>query len=231
MLLILSTLIHFRKIGRRFLYHTIVSVLAFTILIGFGQLSPSQAIAQTFDEQVVTLINSERQKVNFAPLVTSTKLFQAASKHNTFMYECSKTYGVNSCFLHTVTQMNEPTLLSRVQATGYNPQAVSENIAWGYTTPAAVVGGWMSSAGHKANILGNYKDVGCSNLNALNGSYNGMYWTCDFGKAFAPVIITTTPSSTPTAVISPTPTPLVITPTPSSKPWWCQYVRSHPLCI
>jgi len=236
MLLILSTLIQFRKIGRRFLYHTIVSVLTLIILTGFGQLTTSQASAQTFDEQVVTLINSERQKVNITPLTTSNKLFQAASKHNTFMYDCSKTYGINSCFLHTVTQLNEATLLTRVQATGYNPQSISENIAWGYTTPAAVVGGWMNSAGHKANILGNYKDVGCSNLNALNGSYTGMYWTCDFGKSFtiSPVTPTPTPTIaiTPTPIqVTPTPTSQVITPTPFSKPWWCQHFRSHPLCI
>jgi uncharacterized protein YkwD len=40
----------------------------------------------------------------------------------------------------------------RAAAAGY-PRWSGENIAAGYPTPAAVVEGWMNSAGHRANIL------------------------------------------------------------------------------
>ncbi|MDE5753217.1 MAG: hypothetical protein K2H89_01530, partial [Oscillospiraceae bacterium] len=49
--------------------------------------------------------------------------------------------------------------------------SVGENIAWGYATPEAVVKGWMSSEGHRANILGsNFRYIGV-------GYVDGNYWT------------------------------------------------------
>lgn len=55
-------------------------------------------------------------------------------------------------------------------------------IAAGYTTPAAVVNGWMMSPGHCMNIMsGNFKEIG------VGYAYNSMssykhYWTQDFGR-------------------------------------------------
>ena len=49
-----------------------------------------------------------------------------------------------------------------------------ENIALGYSTPEEVVKGWMSSEGHRANILNkNYTDIGVG--------YNNGYWVQNFG--------------------------------------------------
>lgn len=67
-----------KKIGRRFLYHTIVGVIAITVLLGLGLPVTKSVSAATFDEQTVRLINSERQKINLPPLIYSDKLFQAA---------------------------------------------------------------------------------------------------------------------------------------------------------
>ncbi len=56
----------------------------------------------------------------------------------------------------------------------------AENIAAGYSTPAAVMTGWMNSAGHKADILD------CANqalgVGIGHGGRYGTYWTQDFGS-------------------------------------------------
>ena len=43
---------------------------------------------------------------------------------------------------------------------GYQYSTAGENLASGYRSAEALVRGWMSSAPHRANILGNYNEVG-----------------------------------------------------------------------
>jgi hypothetical protein len=60
--------------------------------------------------------------------------------------------GVRNFFAHC-----DPDTLTmpwdRMVAAGYSYNSAAENIAAGYSTPAAVVAGWMASSGHRANIL------------------------------------------------------------------------------
>ncbi len=213
-----------------------ITTLSFLLfLLGIILINPFQVVASVYSDETVNQINQQRQKQGLTPYTNSDLLTKAARNHNTTMFNCAKTYGVNSCFSHQVTLLSEPYFFDRIKATGYNPQSASENIAWGYTTPTAVVNGWMGSAGHRVNILGNYKDIGCDFLDGLSGSYQGMYWTCNFATSNSQQPTVTPiplPSLTPTATPTPT-TPKTITPTPTSipqKPWWCAYVPSYPLC-
>lgn len=229
-------------IPKEFVNRITLPLLTFLFLLIFQLTIPQPVIAATTEEQVESLINSERQKRGLMPYNHSEKLYQASLNHNTLMSNCTKTYGRTSCFKHQVTLLGEKTLMERIKATGYNPQAVAENIAWGYTTSSSVVTAWMSSTGHRANILGSYKDIGCD--------YLSPYWTCDFGKSFTFSTTTVTPApagtitptltktptpttvSTPTSFITQTPTSIIPTPTSAStsKPWWCVYVPSHSMC-
>lgn len=208
----------------------ILFLTAIVLSISLFLVFPLKVSALTFSDQVVSNINSERQKQGLTPLNNSNKLSEASKNHNATMLTCSKTYGVAACFTHQVTQLSEPNFFDRIKATLYHPQSAAENIAWGYTTPASVVSGWMGSSGHRANILGNYKDIGCDYLDGLNGSYQGMYWTCDFGISSYTnnVVPTTTP--TPTNFAAPTPTPVTYSAPSTQKPWWCIYVPTYPLC-
>lgn len=59
------------------------------------------------------------------------------------------------------------TMMDRIKAAGWAPNgswSAGENIAWGsgsLATPAAIVNGWMHSAGHRANILnGSFSQIG-----------------------------------------------------------------------
>jgi uncharacterized protein YkwD len=57
---------------------------------------------------------------------------------------------------------------------------MSENIAWGYRSGAAVVAAWMKSPGHRANIVNcRAKAQGVGVVFAANGN---SYITQDFGS-------------------------------------------------
>jgi uncharacterized protein YkwD len=65
----------------------------------------------------------------------------------------------------------------RASAAGYHRWS-GENIAMGYPTAEAVVDAWMSSEGHRANILNcESRAIG---VGAAEGA-RGMYWTQNFG--------------------------------------------------
>lgn len=42
---------------------------------------------------------------------------------------------------------------ARVLRAGYQSCLTAENLAWGYPDAARIVGGWMASPGHRANML------------------------------------------------------------------------------
>lgn len=50
-------------------------------------------------------------------------------------------------------------------------RAAAENVAQGQPSASALHGAWMSSQGHRANILGDYTDIGIAYINA-----NGTTW-------------------------------------------------------
>ncbi|MBL8932159.1 MAG: CAP domain-containing protein, partial [Kineosporiaceae bacterium] len=98
------------------------------------------------------------------------KLTNAAQGHSADM--AAKNY-----FSHTGLDGRSP--FDRMRDAGYSYSMAAENIAAGQPTPAAVVNGWMNSAGHKANIL-NCKLTEIGVGVAKGGSY-GIYWTQNFG--------------------------------------------------
>ena len=57
---------------------------------------------------------------------------------------------------------------------------MGENVAAGYPSVVAVMGGWMGSSGHRANLLStSYEHVGVGR--AASGS-GALYWTQVFGR-------------------------------------------------
>lgn len=58
----------------------------------------------------------------------------------------------------------------RITRTGYVWSTYGENVAWNYSTEAAVVQGWLDSEGHCKNIMkGSFKEMGVA--------LKGKYWT------------------------------------------------------
>jgi hypothetical protein len=96
-----------------------------------------------------------------------------------------------------------------------------ENVAEGYPTPQAMFDGWMKSPGHRANILGDYTDIGIAFV-SLNGKTWGVQ---DFGKYPGHVGPAAPPPAAPPPVAEPAPAVTATagpsaapSPTPSASP-------------
>ena len=134
-----------------------------------------------FENEVLTLVNQRRAagatcggvvKPAVAALVNNDLLRCAARKH-------SKDMGTNNIFSHTGSNGSTP--WQRMASAGYSYRTAAENIAAGYSTPTAVVNGWMASTGHCNNIMnGALKQTGIGYYNAPSSTYRA-YWTQDFG--------------------------------------------------
>ncbi|WP_344633693.1 CAP domain-containing protein [Streptomyces glaucosporus] len=131
--------------------------------------SASAAPAGDAAARVVELANSERQKAGCAPLKVNEKLTQAAQAHSQDMAE-------HRNMSHTGSDGSSPG--DRIEKAGYTWRTYGENVAYGYRTPESVMEGWMTSPGHKRNILNcAFKEIG------VGLAQPGNYWTQDFGTA------------------------------------------------
>ena len=133
----------------------------------------SLAVSAGEEEEVVAAVNLERQIYNLGPLQSDSSLHAAALGHSEDMAR-------NDYFSHT--SLDGRSAGERISQAGYSWNTYGENIAAGYSTPAAVVEGWMNSAGHRANILsGSFCDIGVGLAYSAASRY-GYYWTQDFGR-------------------------------------------------
>nr|WP_317623435.1 CAP domain-containing protein [Streptomyces noursei] len=118
---------------------------------------------------MVQLVNQERTKAGCSPLTLNEKLTKAAQDHSRDMAD----HGNMS---HTGSDGSDPG--ARITTAGYNWGSYGENVAYGYDTPESVMAGWMSSPGHKRNILDcSFKEIG------VGLAQPGSYWMQDFGAA------------------------------------------------
>ena len=119
--------------------------------------------------RVVALVNSERSKAGCSPVTLNAKLTKAAQDH-------SKDMAAHQNMSHTGSDGSDPG--ERITRAGYSWSTYGENVAYGYATPESVMAGWMSSPGHKRNILNcEFKEIGVGLAQPDN------YWTQDFGTA------------------------------------------------
>ena len=135
--------------------------------------SPTSTYAARVDDaaRVVELVNRERRRVGLSPLAVHLSLTQAAQSY-------AEILAGGTCFGHSCGPV--PNLSDRVERAGYtNWSTLGENVAAGYRTPEAVVTGWMSSSGHRANILSrSYRETG---VGVAYGGRYGVYWVQVFG--------------------------------------------------
>ena len=111
--------------------------------------------------QVLELVNQERAAVGAVPLSMDADLLNAA------MMRAAET---EVSFSHMRPNGEDCFTAS--------DKMYGEIIAWGYSTPRDVMKGWMTSQGHKANILnGGYETIGIGCLVTKKGTY----WVQCFG--------------------------------------------------
>jgi uncharacterized protein YkwD len=107
------------------------------------------------------------------PLTMNANLQLAARLH-------SQDMATQNYFSHT--SLDGRTFDQRIRNAGYSfPTSLGENIAAGYSTPQAVVAGWMGSPGHCSNIMSaSFKSTGVGYAHTSSSSF-GHYWTQTFG--------------------------------------------------
>ena len=122
----------------------------------------SQAV-RAYEQEVVRLVNAQRAQNGLKPLAENWELSRVARYKSADM--AGKRY-----FSHESPTYGSPYQMMR--SFGISFRSAGENIAYGQRTPAAVVGAWMNSSGHRANILSSsYTQIGVGYHEA------GNYWT------------------------------------------------------
>lgn len=118
------------------------------------------------EQEVVRLVNVERQKNGLNALELDTELSKVARLKSQDM--ATKGY-----FNHTSPTYGSP--FDMMKQFGIKYSTAGENIAMGQPTAEAVVKAWMNSEGHRANILNkNFTKIGVGYYKGSNGS---PYWT------------------------------------------------------
>ena len=117
----------------------------------------------TFEAEVVRLVNDIRRQNGLKPLTENWELSRVARYKSQDMLD-------NRYFAHNSPTYGTP--FQMMKSFGLSFRTAGENIAKGYSTPQAVVNGWMNSSGHRANILNaSYTQIGVGYV------AQGHYWT------------------------------------------------------
>lgn len=135
------------------------------------------ACDSTIGQQVLAIVNDLRTVEGLAPLVVDLRLVAAAQGHSEDMADQD---------FSSHTGSSGSTAQDRIEAQDYPWNRWSENVAAGQRTASEVVAGWMSSAGHRANILSpDVQHVGIGYA-SKSGTLYGTYWTMNFGSTGEP---------------------------------------------
>jgi len=129
--------------------------------------TPEPEIPQTndFEEQVVNLVNMEREQRGINPLIANPELTRVARYKSQDMES-------NNYFSHQSPNYGSP--FDMLRNFGISFLAAGENIAKGQTSAQSVMDAWMNSTGHRENILNpNFTEIGVGYSN----NYGVPYWT------------------------------------------------------
>lgn len=95
-------------------------------------------------DEIYDLVNQERTKAGLKPLTRNARLDASAKAKCLHMVE-------NGYWSHYAPDGTPPWLFITKQGYGYS--TAGENLAKDFATSSGIVRGWMSSQGHKDNIL------------------------------------------------------------------------------
>ena len=121
--------------------------------------TPASASQRTLKSATLCLLNNERSARHMKRLRLNGRLSRASRRHADDMVR-------RHYFSHDSPSGTD--FVQRIQRTGYLKSAgswlVGENLAWGSvsrSTPESIVGAWMDSPGHRANILNRrFREIG-----------------------------------------------------------------------
>ncbi|MFJ7335910.1 CAP domain-containing protein [Streptomyces sp. NPDC101116] len=114
---------------------------------------------------IVLLVNAERRKAGCGAVKQHAKLNSAAQRHSDDMR-------ARGFFDHVSPGGRGPG--QRITAAGYRWSTYGENIARGQASAGPVMSSWMSSSGHRRNILNcHVKEIGIG----ISRGVGGPWWT------------------------------------------------------
>ncbi len=118
-------------------------------------------VISAYEAEVIRLVNEIRRQNGLGELTASAELSHVARLKSQDMHD--KGY-----FDHTSPTYGSA--FDMLRSFGISYGTAGENIAYGYSTPQAVVDAWMNSSGHRANILNaSYTQIGVGHVQ--DGNY------------------------------------------------------------
>jgi len=125
------------------------------------------------ENEVIKLVNEEREKYGLPALVKNQELCRIARMKAYDMIE-------NNYFAHNSPIYGSP--FNMMEHEGLNFSSAAENIGMGQRTAAEIMKSWMDSPGHRANILSKtVTNIGVGAAKAANGT---LYWSQLFIKPY-----------------------------------------------
>ncbi len=125
--------------------------------------------SNTQAQQILDIVNAERQKNNLDPLQLDATLNKVATVK-------AKDMGDNNYFSHNSPSYGSP--FDLMHAFGVDYKSAGENIAAGQKSAQEVMNAWLNSSGHRANILNaNYTHLG---VGYYNSGQTAPYWVQEF---------------------------------------------------
>jgi len=107
------------------------------------------------------LINAHRASIGKPALQKSQVIWEQANAHSRNMASGAVPFGHDGFSAR----------IAAIRAALGSGGSGAENVAMGYTSAAAVVSGWLSSSGHRANIEGNAARTGISAVRSGSGTW------------------------------------------------------------
>jgi len=136
------------------------------------------AAAQAQEEAMLCLTDYARDKVGLGPLEATPQLEESAADKGADVLACNS-FSHTACGREFTFWMRETGYLST------ECWRAGENLAWGageYGTVASIFRAWLRSPTHRANVLGDYSQIGINlQVGSLNGRKNVHVWTQHFG--------------------------------------------------
>jgi uncharacterized protein YkwD len=143
------------------------------VSISVGPRRPPSGVPATSADAVAALVaahNAERSHRGLAPLAVNDALTSAAQGHAEEMAERRR-------MSHRGRDFSTP--FRRMERAGYRFERAGENVAAGQPTVSSVMRAWMTSPGHRRNVLGRFSEIGAGVATDRDGA---AYWCVTFGN-------------------------------------------------
>lgn len=150
---------------RRLMFFCILLAAFFVVRVDAGQIPGGNARSASVLAYATEMsrgalhagTNAARSANGFGNLALNSQLNSAAQAKAEHM-------AANDYWAHVAPDGTQPWFF--FDQAGYDYIRAGENLAYGFLTSQATIDGWMDSPTHRANILGDYQDVGFGIVNS-----------------------------------------------------------------